>query len=72
MAATPWVMIANLASLSTLLTNTKNGGEDLEESIEKETEEEDDSGDQADEKLRLSKRQNNYMDDDESMPPLHS
>ena len=71
MAATPWVMIANLASLSTLLTNTKNGGEDLEEGIEKETEEED-SGDQADEKLRLSKRQYNHMDDDESMPPLHS
>ena len=72
MAATPWVMIANLASLSTLLTNTKNGGEELEEGIEKETEEEDDSGDQADEKLRLSKRQYNHMDDDESMPPLHS
>lgn len=63
-----WVMIANLSSLTTLLTNTKKAGEDVEEEVE---EEEEDSGDQADEKLRLSKRQYHRMDDDEGMPPLH-
>ena len=69
MAATPWVMIANLASLSTLITNIENG----EDKLDKEADDEGDSGDdQADEKLRLSKRHYNHMEDDESMPPLHS
>ena len=67
MASLAWLTAAS--SFSTLLANTEKLEEDAEEDAEGDAGEEDDSGDQGDEKPRLSKRQYSHMDDDEGMQP---
>ena len=62
--------IGTIANLESIAVNSDKIEEDMEGDDEGDAGEEDDSGNQMNKKLRLSKRQHNYMVDDEGMPPF--